>query len=454
MTYDLAVRGTIVTPSGTIPGGWVGVIGGRVAAIGSGDPPDARMHYDVGSRSVLPGIVDGQTHAGSYRGLAGIESTTRSAVAGGITTIVDMPYDNPDPLTTMERLDAKIDAIRRLAHCDVALYATVAKRQGPEAVPDLLRAGVAALKISSFESHPVRFPRIPAQEMLVLLESVAPFDIPVGLHNEDQEIVLSRIAALKAEGKTAAEWHSPSRPPAAELAATAQFLELGAQTGAHVHIVHFSLGRGFDLVARYRAEGARATAELCVHYLWFDAAEDIPRLGARMKVNPPIREGERQFLWQALERGLAEFVSSDHSSWPIDNKLTPSIFDAGAGVPGLETLLPAFYTGLKRRESDVLTRTAAYLSERPARFFGLWPRKGAIAVGADADFVVIEEKPVRFDAARTHDDLNWSPFDGAEFAMCVAATFLRGKLVYENEQILSAPGDGRFVPRVLANTDA
>lgn len=444
--YDRLVRGTIVTPDARLEDGWIAVAGGRIAAIGAGEAPAAKEVSDVGKRWVLPGAIDGQTHAGSYRGLAGIASTTRSAVAGGITTIVDMPYDNPDPLNTTERLEAKVAAIAKLAYCDVALYGTLAKGQPAKDIAPLIAGGICALKISAFESHPVRFPRIPADQVLDILEAVAGTDLPVGLHNEDQEIVLGRIRRFKEAGQTDFRHHSASRPPAAEMASTAMFLELGAATGAHVHIVHFSEPRGFQLVARYREEGTRATGELCVHYLVFDSEAD-GSLGNRLKVNPPIRGGVREALWQELEAGRVAFVSSDHSSWPIDNKLVPSVFDSGAGVPGLETLVPSLWTGLARRKRQAPEEVASYLAERPAKFFGLWPRKGAIAVGADADLMVLEEGSFVHDSKNAHDELNWSPFDGQNFDVRVAETYVRGARVWDGKNITGATGHGRYVPR-------
>lgn len=445
--YDLVIAGRLATPGGILDDGWLAVADGRIAAIGRGKPPTAAATHRAGDSIVCPGFIDGQVHACSYRGLAGLESTTRAAVAGGLTTIVDMPYDDPEPLTSMATLTRKIAAIEATAHGDVALYATVAKGQGTRALTELAEAGVCAVKLSSFESHPQRFPRIPADEILDVLEAMAATGLPVGLHNEDQEIVRARIARLKAAGRTGAEWHSESRPEAAELASTAHFLELGAASGAHVHIVHFSAARGYELVARYRNAGVRATAELCAHYLHFDPHVDTARLGARLKVNPPIRPKMREALWEEFEAGRVAFVSSDHSSWPIDNKLTPSIFDAGAGMTGLETLVCSFYTDLLRRGHDPIPVMCRQLAEYPARFFGLWPRKGGLVVGADADIVLLAPGARRFDAAGTHDDLNWSAYDGETFEARVAGTYVRGALVWDGESIVGAPGHGSFVPR-------
>ncbi|KFC69932.1 Dihydroorotase, multifunctional complex type [Devosia sp. LC5] len=447
---DQVIRGTIVTPVGPIENGWLAIKDGKIAAIGERNAPAAASTHDAGAAYVIPGIIDGQTHAGSYAGLPGIGSTTRSAVAGGITTIVDMPYDNPAPLNTIERLGEKKAAVAAHAHANVALYATVMPGQDMSSVQPLIDAGVVAFKISGFESSPTRFPRIAADQLLDLFEALAPTVVPLGIHNEDQEIVRARIARAKAAGQNGIEAHSSSRPLAAEQASTAHFLELGALSGAHAHIVHLTSARGFHLVENYRRDGFRSTGELCVHYLWFDPTIDNA-LGARMKVNPPIRPGQIEALWADVVAGRVAFVSSDHSSWPIDNKFTPSIFDAGAGVPGLETLLPAFYTGAAQRQLDALRLTVEQLAERPAKFFGLWPEKGVLQPGADADIAILSLEPQVWDETMAHDELNWSPFHGRQFACRVAGTYVGGKLAWDGQAVVNQPGDGKYAPRLVSH---
>jgi allantoinase len=188
MTYDIVIRGTAVLPEGPLENAWIAVKDGKIAAIGTGEAPDAAKRRRR-CRLIIPGVIDGQTHACSYGGLPGIRSTTRSAVAGGITTIVDMPYDNPDPLNSVERLDAKIAAIREHAHSNVALYATVMPGQPVDEIEDLIAGGVVAFKISTFESSPTRFPRISSNQTLEIFGALADTAIPLGVHNEDQEIV-------------------------------------------------------------------------------------------------------------------------------------------------------------------------------------------------------------------------------------------------------------------------
>ena len=447
MTLDLVIRGTAVLPDGPVENAWIGVAAGKIVAIGSGEAPAATETFDAGDDLIIPGVIDGQTHATSYGGLPGIRSTTRSAIAGGVTTLVDMPYDNPAPLNTPARLADKVAAIEEHAHANMALYGTILPGQPATEADKLIEGGVVAFKISTFESSPTRFPRIAADQMLAVFNALSDTVLPLGVHNEDQEIVHAYIAAAKAAGEDGIEAHSASRPPAAELAATAQFLELGASAGAHAHIVHLTTARGLQLVDNYLADGFRATGELCVHYLWFDPERDGAELGARMKVNPPIRPGQIDALWEEILAGRVAFVSSDHSSWPIDNKFTPSIFEAGAGVPGLETLLPAFYTAADERGLDAAAITVDQLCERPAKFFGLWPEKGAIRIGGDADLVVLSRKSQVWDSKKAHDELNWSPFDGREFSVTVTRTYLGGALAWDGEAVVNKPGAGRYVRR-------
>ncbi|MDT2022403.1 amidohydrolase family protein [Methylocella sp. CPCC 101449] len=449
-SYDLLIRGNVVKPDGVLPDSWVAVRGETIAAVGSGAEPPAVSRYDAGQAFVMPGLIDGQTHAGSQFGFPGLEPTTRSAVAGGITTIVDMPYDEPRPVDAVDVLDEKVGVINTRTYCNVALYATVSSTPNIDDVRALVDAGVAAFKISSFENHPTRFPRITNEHAFALLSALADTDVPTGLHNEDQEIIKAQIARFETQGRTRPEDHDPSRPEVAEVLATASFLELGAATGAHVHIVHISTPRGFELVQRYRDEGFRATAEMCVHYLHFDAATDMPRLGGLLKVNPPIRGNVRKELWDEMLTGGVEFVSSDHSAWPLARKKADSIFKVAAGIPGLETLVPAFFTGASAHVEDPASFTARYLSERPARFFGLWPRKGAIAPGADADITILEPQAFTFAAANALDGLGWSPFDGETFKVKPSATFVRGQQVWNGQAIVASPGVGRYEKRIAA----
>ena len=243
MIYDKVLHGEIVTPETIIHDGWIAVADEKIASIGAGEAPAAHATHDYRGCWIVPGGIDAQTHAGSYWGLPGLEPTSRAAACGGITTMVEMPFDSPAPLSSIELLDAKVKAIETLSYCDVALYGTLAPHQATDQMYKLADAGVCAFKISVCESHPVRFPRIPADQQLAMLQVCAELGLPLGIHNEDQEIVRFNTQRMRETGRNTLDIHSASRPEAAELAATALFLELAAGAGAHAHIVHISTPR-------------------------------------------------------------------------------------------------------------------------------------------------------------------------------------------------------------------
>ncbi len=447
MIYDKVLHGEIVTPETVIHDGWIAVAGEKIASLGAGEPPAAHATHDYKGSWIVPGGIDAQTHAGSYWGLPGLEPTSRAAICGGITTMVEMPFDSPTPLSSIELLNAKVEAIETLSYCDVALYGTLAPHQATDQMYKLADAGVCAFKISVCESHPVRFPRIPADQQLAMLQACAELGLPLGIHNEDQEIVRFNTQRMRDTGRNTLDVHSASRPEAAELAATALFLELAAGAGAHAHIVHISTPRGFELLESYRKRGYSPTGEICVHYLIFDPERDGERLGARIKVNPPIRPAGTEALWEKIRNDEVQCISSDHSTMSLDNKLGGSIFDAGPGVPGIESLMPVLFTGLEAHGLDAPRGVTRFLSEKPAKLFGLWPRKGAIAIGADADLAVLQPGQFVYDSSKAHDSVNWSPYDGMTFTARVSSTFVRGTEVWNGSDVLGEKGFGRFVRR-------
>jgi allantoinase len=356
-----------------------------------------------------------------------------------------MPFDEPNPVNSVERLRVKIATLEEISTVDVALYATAQKGQGAGSIHALAKAGAASIKLSTYEYHPDRFPRFSTAEMYDIFQEAADIGIPVAFHNEDQELVTHLINRWIAKGDRSAAAHGGSRPPIAELVADAQILELASHTDVHCHVVHSSVAAGNKIAAHYRSLGNKVSVETCIHYLTFNE-EDMARQGARLKLNPPIRaEAERIALWMSLQAGEIDFISTDHVAWPESRKSDPDIFKNGSGVPGLETLLPALYTGAVEERSMTPSFIARMTSENPARHFGFFPRKGRLVPGADADIAVFKLKPRTFQAREMTSETKWSPYDGMTMAGTVTATYVRGRIVYEDGKIMTEPGHGRFV---------
>ena len=446
--FDRVIIGTLVTTENILPRGYVAIRGEIIAAIGQGAPPPAAETIDHGDRLILPGLVDGHMHTSSSTGWPGIESATRTAAAGGVTTCCDMPYDVPKPVTDAALLRDKIGWVERTSYVDMALYGTITKTGGIHAIPELAAAGISAFKLSTYEYDAVRFPRIDHPTMLAAFREIAKTGLPVAIHNEDQELVEKLTAEARTTGRTDPIMHARTRPALAESMADLEIFEMALETGAHVHIAHSSIARGFELAEAFRAMGATTTGEACIQYLCM-TEDDLIRLKGFGKCNPPFRTAEEvERMWKCLVAGKIAYVSTDHAPWPIERKQLDDIFACGAGLTGLQSFAPLMFTLLDERGLSP-TLMATYCAERSAQLHGIWPKKGAIRVGSDADLLVLERGDFVFDQASIVDrpEMRWSPYHGRAMRARVASTYLRGRLIWDGTNVLGRPGDGAFVRR-------
>jgi allantoinase len=442
---DQVFTGTIVLPNRIVENGYVLVGDGLVQGIGSGGAPAGEKH---GGKDIviLPGAIDAQVHSRSQKGQEDFIWSTRSAAAGGVTTIVDMPYDDGCLIATADRFLHKVAEASPQARIDFALYATIEPDEGAARIDELIGAGAAAFKFSTFGTHPKRFPRIPPQTLFACFRAIGPRGLVAGIHNEDDEMVRAFTADVEARGITDYRAHGMSRPPITEALATAEVFELGLAAGCPVHIVHCSIGRGYELAAAYRAQGQPMSIEACIHYLTLDEENDVRRLGGKAKINPPLRlRREVEALWHHLAVGNITVVSTDHVSWSEDRKTDPNMLKNASGVPGLEVMYPLLMKGLSERNLP-FTHAARLLAHNPANLFRIAETKGALAVGRDADIVLMRRDSRRYCAGDSGNNfVSWSPYDGIELPFRAVATFLRGTCVAADGKVTAPPGFGRLV---------
>ena len=449
--FDLVLAGTVVLPDLVVENGYVAVRDGKIVHVGEGKAPSAHERHELGDALILPGAIDAQTHSLSQKDQEDFIWSTRSAAAGGVTTIVDMPYDEGNLVASAEAVRKKIAHASPQARVDFALYGTVVPDEGASRIAEQVEAGVAAFKFSTFGTDPVRFPRISPALLEECFAAIAPTGLTAGVHNEDDEAVRSAMAKVKALGITDYRAQAMSRPPLTELLASLQIYETGAQTGCPAHVVHCSLGRGYDIARSYRDQGFAATIECCIHYLTLDEEHDVARLGGKAKINPPIRpRAEVEKLWEHVRQGNVTLVSTDHVSWSENRKTNPDMLANASGVPGLEVMVPLFIKGALQRDVP-LTWAARLMAQNPAKHFRLHHTKGALEVGKDADITVLFNRPKVYDAAASgHNVVGWSPYNGIELPWTVGLTYLRGQQVFDGTDV-AVPGTGRFVrPEVTA----
>jgi len=442
---DLAIRGNLALPDLEIPfSGWLGITDGTITAI-SAEAIEARQVIDTGDKLILPGFVDAHVHCRSCVD-EGITATTTAAAAGGTTTLIDMPFDKPDrPVNTAERLRTKIDDISKEAIIDVGLYVTFPPTGPLDEIAAMASEGAAGYKVSTIEVDPVRFPCIPDGRFVEAFREIALTGRPAAAHQENQEIIFSEADRFIAAGQTKPLDHALSRPAVAEAEAAGRLLEFAYWTGAHLHMVHGTIPRTFDLINWNREQGVTATGETCLQYLLLNQ-DALTRMGGLAKCNPPLRTQEDvDGLWERLSDGRIDIVTSDHSPYPLFRKETDNIFDAFAGIPGAETLGTLLYSAGVASNRISLHRFLQLVCSGPADVFG-FSSKGRLAVGKDADFVVFDtEAEWQVNDANLHYKVGSSPYHGMNIRGRVESTWLRGTSVFENEAVTGRVGGGNFV---------
>ena len=395
---------------------------GRITAVtGFDDAPAAAVTLDD-DEVLLPGIVDSHVHVNEpgRTEWEGFASATRAAAAGGVTTVVDMPLNSVPPTTTVEALHEKRRCAEGQVAVDVAFWGGAVPGDLDQLRP-LHEAGVVGFKCFLLDSGVPEFPPLDDDGLRAALTELAGLDALLIAHAEDADV----IAAAPGPAGTSYPAFLASRPPEAEEAAIGRLLAAARDTGGRVHVVHLADAGALPLLRRARAEGVRVTVETCPHYLTF-AAEEVPDGDTAVKCCPPIRgSGHREALWAALAGGDVDLVVSDHSPCtPELKRLDVGDFGlAWGGIASLQVALPAVWTGARARGLE-LAQVAAWMSAAPARLAGL-PRKGAIAVGQDADLVAFAPDE-RWRVGRLLHRNPVTPYAGRELTGVVRRTWLRG----------------------------
>ena len=446
--FDLAITGNILFEEQFVPGGTLLVNQGRVSGIiDSAIHLEANRHLHAEGKWVLPGVIDEHVHSLSYPG-EGFYNSTRSAAAGGVTTIIDMPVDAPSGTATPETLKKKIAMVEQESFIDVALTGVV-KNETIHHIHALKEDGVCGFKLSLFHTEANRFPRIDDGHLLEAFSVIRKTGLTAGVHAENDELIKFLIEKYIREGKTYPRAHCETRPEVSETESVLKALEFARATGVRLHLYHVSCSRSIELAAQFKEEGCLVTSETCPHYLFF-SEEDMDRFGGGLRINPPVRKkGEQDRLWRLLSKGMIDCVGSDHIPWPEDWKHRTPIFDCASGIPGIETILPFLHSqGVKRGKISIQTLSKV-LSENPARIFRLYPRKGTLSIGSDADIVIFDpEKRWVLKGDQMHTSAKWTPYEGMEITGGVETTIVRGKIIYHQGRIAGDKGFGAFIKPV------
>jgi allantoinase len=450
---DLLIRdGVLVTEQEAYPAD-IAVHEGRVTAILEPDTREVRADQVLDARGlhILPGGVDCHVHLNEpgRTEWEGYSTGTAAAAAGGITTVLDMPLNCHPPTLTADALALKRRQVAEHAVVDYGHWGGLVPANLDD-LAGLYASGVVACKAFMCQSGLDEYPSVDDMTLLEGMRRVAALGGILGLHAEDHSLTEALGERTRAAGRRQPRDWAAARPPVAEVEAVQRALLFAGETGARLHFVHISTPQAVSLVAAARVAGVAASVETCPHYLVLDE-DDLARLGPVAKCAPPLRSrGTVEALWQTVLNGDVDCVASDHSPCPPRMKQAGSedIWQAWGGISGVQTLVPVLLTEGVHKRGLSLPQFGRLTSANPARLFGLYPSKGALQVGSDADLMLVD---LDREWILSREDLltRWpmSPFVGRTFQGRVEATLVRGTIVYRGGQLLAQPGYGQLVRR-------
>jgi dihydroorotase (multifunctional complex type) len=441
--FDLGLEGGVLVTSRGRRRANVYVRDGTIAAI----TPDRQRAREVVSASdllVMPGMVDAHVHLMDPGAVEREDFPTGSAAAAraGVTSIVE--HSHIAPVRTAPQLKEKIEYVEDRARVDFALAAH-AWPGDVDSVGHLWRAGAAFIKAFTCRTHGI--PAHGASELYQLFVRAAEVDAICLVHCEDESLTADAERGLRlagrSDGAVVFEWRNRD----AEVLATSTAALMAQRTGARVVIAHASNPEIAAIARHHRSAGANLWVETCPQYFMLFEHEAI-EFGPLRKFTPPARArtgADLEYMWRCLAAGEFDIVSSDHAPSTIEQK-GESIWEAHFGLPGLDTtlsvLLDAAYRGLISYE-----RVVEVYSERPAKLYGLHPRKGRLTAGADADIVLVDPQ-ARWMVSNEEivSKAGWSPYSGRELRGRAVATYSRGTLAASDGHVVAEPGSGRFLP--------
>ncbi len=429
---------------------------GRFKDIGVNLHPDMNTEVvDLGELLTLPGGIDPHVHFNTpgFEEREDFEHGSAFACSGGITTVVDMPCTSLPPVTNLESFHNKLAKIDKRSFVDYALWGgisgnSIQKADWQKAMTDLWEAGVVGFKTYSMSGMET-FTHLTNEQLEDVIKYGAEISALIGHHAENAEIIQSLTAQYQLDGSNDGEAYYFSRPVRAETTAIEYISKLAAKYNTKIHIVHVSSGKSASIINKGRQSGINISAETCPHYLFFNYKDFVGK-SSTLKTAPVVKTArDSQQLWDGINDGTISFIASDHAPCPVEQKNTGSIWTDYGGIPGVGTILPILFSEAYLKGKITLAKLIEITSLNQAKRFSIYPVKGVIQKGSDADFVCIDEKKVTvIQGSKFFSKGKLTPFENWKLQGRVIETFLRGKSIYSDKDGISNQKNGIFISRL------
>lgn len=433
----------------------IAVENGKIAAICAPGTLHAQKELDCTGLIALPGVIE--THAHMLLPFGGTQTNnnfydgTRSGAFGGVTTLIDFA-DQPKGGSIRAALEKRVALAKSQCTSDFSFHCTLTDltEETLREIPALIAEGFPSFKFyTAYKSGGLY---VPYDAMECAFACIARCGGIATVHAEEESVIAAATDRLLRAGKTDCRYFLQSRPTEAETTAIDRLIALAEKTGVRVLVRHVSSAAGAERIVRAQRQGLEVYGETCPHYLYFDESVYSRENAADYLVNPPIRTAEdREGLWQVLANGAAFTVGTDDCAFNLAQKRVSDKFcEIPGGMPGIETRLVLLYELGVRTGRITLSRLAQLTAETPAKLYGLYPQKGTLSVGSDADIVLLDPNArTSLTAKALHEKADYTPYEGMPLHVAVAKTFSRGSLLTDGEMDFTAAGQGRLLKRGL-----
>ena len=409
---------------------------------------------DAKGKVVFPGFIDPHVHFDDpgFTEREDFETGTKSAAAGGITTVIDMPCTSVPPVTNGPNLDYKLNIIKSKAYVDFAFWGGVTPEQVEsgeykKSLKELKNRGIIGVKFYTISGMEL-YPRMPVPDMDKAFRTAKELDLVCAVHAEDHYLVDYYSHLMQEMGREDSESWSEGRTYEAEPEAIWSVVGITKKVGNKLHIVHLSTKEGLNVIRWAKSYGVDATTETCPQYLIF-TAEDFKKMGSILKIAPPLRkEEDREELWRGLKDGSIDFICTDHAAGKYpEEKSFPNVWKNYAGIPGTQLAVPTMLHYGYHQGRLTLNEIQKLMSENTAKRYGLYPQKGIIKVGGDADFTIVDlDRKWVVEPSKLESKGKYSPLIGKELTGQIYMTIVRGEVVYkENKGIVGTKGYGKLL---------